>query len=67
MNSKRIFNFVITFIFILTQVFVFGIPVQADNIFKAPMTLTKTASIANARINDEITLNYTIQDRKSVV
>ena len=61
MNSKRIFNFVITFIFILTQVFVFGIPVQADNIFKAPMTLTKTASIANARINDEITLNYTIQ------
>lgn len=60
-SRKKALSFVILFVFILTQIFTFGIPVQAETIIKAPITLTKTANITSTKVNNEITLNYTIQ------
>lgn len=60
-NVKKILSFVILFMFILTQVLTFSIPVQAETTIKAPITVTKTANITSTKINNEITLNYNIQ------
>ncbi|MGH4052607.1 MAG: VWA domain-containing protein [Clostridium sp.] len=60
-SEKKVICFVILIIFILTQVFAFRSSADAGTIVKAPITLTKTTNITNAKVNDEITLNYNIK------
>ncbi|SHI15788.1 Ig-like domain-containing protein [Clostridium magnum] len=60
-NNNKIISCITVFMFLLTQIFLLAIPVKAQIIAKAPITLTKTADKSQARVGDEITLNYTIQ------
>jgi len=60
-NNNKIISCLTLLMFVLTQVFVLAIPVKAQTITKAPITLTKTVDKSQARVGDEITLSYSIQ------